>query len=94
MHNRSSNVDRFAPNQWRCGRISHGIMGQGPNNDDGVHPGWYHRVAGLGGSVRARAKHELHHVIVTQAPPEPHLDRFAAQLPDWLSNSALRQSRS
>jgi hypothetical protein len=37
---------------------------------------------------------ELHHVIVARAPHEPHLDRFAAQLPDWLSTSALRQSRS
>ena len=48
----------------------------------------------MGGSARARAKHELHHVIVARAPHEPHLDRFAAQLPDWLSTSALRQSRS
>ena len=48
----------------------------------------------MGGSARARATHELHHVIAARAPHEPHLDRFAAQLPDWLSTSALRQSRS
>jgi hypothetical protein len=48
----------------------------------------------MGGCARARAKHELHHVIVARAPHEPHLDRFAAQLPDRLSTSALRQLRS
>ena len=31
MYNGSRNVDRFAPNQWCGGRISHGIMAQGPN---------------------------------------------------------------
>ena len=46
----------------------------------------------MGGSARARAKHELHHVIVARAPHEPHLDRFAAQLPDWLRHQFIRRS--
>ena len=52
MYNKSRNVDRFAPNQWCCGRISHGIMAQGPNNDDGVRPGGTTGPQAMGGSAR------------------------------------------